>query len=122
MSESIKQATARDYDGTVARVAGNIFSGMAESIYTATSSNSRLEDPVRFCVRHARLIVEETRRTEPNRTALAEMTAHRDALAGALLALIGRIRLDVQPVESHHTDLGSVMLHAQDALREHGAQ
>ena len=32
MSESIKDATVRKYDGTVARVAGNIFSGIAERI------------------------------------------------------------------------------------------
>jgi hypothetical protein len=49
----------RDYDSTVARIAGNIASGFVQN------TNDPDEAIAEWAVRLARLIVAETKRTEP---------------------------------------------------------
>lgn len=92
MSESIKDATVRKYDGTVARVAGNIFSGIAERIVGGNDTERASTEAVRFCVRHARLIVAETRRTESEATPnpeveLARLRSENATLRAAVRAI-----------------------------------
>ena len=53
----------RDYDSTVARIAGNILSGHLTAAMELTEHD--LGVLARSAVRLARAIVEETRRTEP---------------------------------------------------------
>jgi hypothetical protein len=53
--------SARTYDSTVARIAGNLLSGAAEEWL----STSTCERAVRAAVVTARAIVAETKRTEP---------------------------------------------------------
>ena len=52
----------RKYDSTIARIAGNLLSGVPDDWLRV----SRREDTVRTAVDTARLIVEEVERTEPN--------------------------------------------------------
>lgn len=53
----------RTYDSTVARIAGNILSGMARDFYdTSSGDEARI---AKWAVAAARAIVEETQRTEP---------------------------------------------------------
>lgn len=65
MSESIKQAERRGYDGTVARIAGNLLSGTAGDVGMTPAQE---EQAARWAVRLARAIVAETIRTEPKGT------------------------------------------------------
>ena len=60
MSESIK--SARGYDGTVARIAGNLLSGREEIRYMPGQFSIEVATKA---VAWARLIVAETKRTEP---------------------------------------------------------
>jgi hypothetical protein len=60
----------RDYDSTVARVAGNILSGLAHNAFDCDSkTEARI---VRWCVAAARAIVAETKRTEPPAVAASD--------------------------------------------------
>lgn len=52
--------TVKKYDSTVARIAGNIASGMAEDIY-----KGRVKYVAEMSVNMARAIVAEVERTEP---------------------------------------------------------
>lgn len=56
----------RDYDSTVARIAGNIASGMAEKAWNASVHSGVLAE---WCVEIARAIVAETQATEPTEAA-----------------------------------------------------
>lgn len=58
----------RDYDSTVARVAGNILSGMVSAMGTRLGREHRA-DAVATSVEMARMIVAEVRRTEPKEVA-----------------------------------------------------
>jgi hypothetical protein len=51
------------YDTTVARIAGNIFSGLTDRAVTMSDENQR--KAVVWSVRQARAIVAEIQRTEP---------------------------------------------------------
>ena len=53
----------RDYDSTVARIAGNIASGISGIGHPEGTLNA--EDIAQWSVKVARLIVDETRRTAP---------------------------------------------------------
>jgi hypothetical protein len=75
-SKSIEQASRRGYDGTVARIAGNLLS----HAYPDITDN---EGAAREAVKLARAIVAETRATEPG--ASAEAFPH----AGPVLAVKG---------------------------------
>ena len=54
----------RDYDSTVARIAGNIFSGLATLAWEASTTTNE-DQLAAWCVERARSIVAETKRTEP---------------------------------------------------------
>ena len=57
---------ARRYDGTVARIAGNLLSGQKDLWDRADSEwSGKFEDAARRAVKLARIIVKETVRTEP---------------------------------------------------------
>lgn len=60
MSKSINEATKRGYDGTVARIAGNLLSGQPW-----LKDSDRPEMLANAAVKLARAIVAETKRTEP---------------------------------------------------------
>lgn len=51
----------RKYDSTIARIAGNLLSGVASQIQT----DQEMQRAIWNAVRIARLIVKETERTEP---------------------------------------------------------
>lgn len=59
----------RDYDSTMARIAGNIASGVASEFLPREPGDPTgaqvHRDIAKFCVELARAIVDETRRTEP---------------------------------------------------------
>lgn len=70
MSESIKQATKRNYDGTVARIAGNLLSGaLDQGDYQRLGYEPECPEGyakiIVGAVKVARAIVDETKRTEP---------------------------------------------------------
>lgn len=54
----------RDYDSTVARIAGNILSGVWAR-YGSIRSTDDLQPAIKMAVRQAREIVDEVKRTEP---------------------------------------------------------
>lgn len=56
----------RDYDSTVARIAGNLLSGLMANGSTSGGDIDSLD--VQAAVRNARAIVAETKRTEPRDT------------------------------------------------------
>lgn len=55
----------RDYDSTVARIAGNVASGLATKYYTSLAFDMWYRCLATDSVRIARAIMEEVRRTEP---------------------------------------------------------
>jgi len=58
----------KDYDSTVARIAGNILSGMLNPVTLQSVAKegvkSGMHETVQGALRFARLLVEETQRTE----------------------------------------------------------
>ena len=62
--------TRRDYDSTVARIAGNILSGVLNPATLADigrrGRRSGVDEVVRGAVEAARAVVSEVRRTEPD--------------------------------------------------------